>query len=105
MVIEVESPCTPASGGCCGSSVAEVTDILTHSISTVLQWCGIGNAHDCEDIVLVLRNTQCTNGVRELVHKLSGVGSRVDLPDLGRVDQGHKNLAVRANSDVLDPLQ
>ena len=39
------------------------------------------------------------------MHKLSGVGSRVDLPDLGCVDQRYEDLAIRANSDVLDPLQ
>jgi hypothetical protein len=65
---------------------------------------GIGIAYDCKDIVLVLRNTHCANGVWELMHKLSGFGSRVNLPDLRRVDQCHEDLPVRANSDVLGPL-
>ena len=38
------------------------------------------------------------------MHKLSGLGSRVDLPDLGLVDQCHKKLAIGTNSDVFDPL-
>ena len=39
------------------------------------------------------------------MHKLSGAGSRVNLPDFRRVDQCHENLAVQADSDVFDPLQ
>lgn len=39
------------------------------------------------------------------MHKLSGTGSRVDLPDLGCVDQCYEDLAIRANSNVFDPLQ
>lgn len=39
------------------------------------------------------------------MHNLSGVGRRVDLPDLGLVDQCHKKLAIGTNSNVLDPLQ
>lgn len=39
------------------------------------------------------------------MHKLSSMEIRVNLPDLRRVDQCHKNLAVRTNSDVLNPLK
>ena len=75
------------------------------SVNNGSPWWVIGNAYYCKDIVLVLRNTHCANGVWELMHKLSGFGSRVDLPDLRCVDQCHEDFAVRANSDVLDPLQ
>ena len=74
------------------------------SVNNGSPWWVIGNAYYCKDIVLVLRNAHCTKGVRKLMYKLRGVESRVYLPDLRRVDQCHENLAVRANSDVFDPL-
>lgn len=103
--IEVQSPCTPTSSGGCGGSVTEVANILMQSVNNGSPWWVIGNAYYCKDIVLVLRNAHCTKGVRKLMYKLRGVESRVYLPDLRRVDQCHENLAVRANSDVFDPLQ
>jgi hypothetical protein len=102
--IEVQSPYAPtSSGGCCGS-VAEVADVLMYNVSTRFQYQDKGIAYDCENIVLVLRNAHCADGMRELVYKLSRLRSRIDLPDLGRVDQCHEDLAVGANSDILDPL-
>jgi hypothetical protein len=86
VTIEVESPCTPTSSGGCGGSVAEVADVLIRRMSARSQYQGENIAYDCKNIVLVLRDTHGTNGMRKLMHKLSGFGSRVDLPDLGRVD-------------------
>lgn len=105
VAIEVESPCTPTASGGCGGSVAEVADVLMYSVSTRSQYRGKEIAYNCENIVFIFRDAHCTNGVRKLMHKLGGVGSRIDLPDLGRVDQCHKKLAIGTNSDVLDPLQ
>jgi len=105
MAFEVESPCTPTPSVGCGGSVAEVADILICSISIESQFSGRGIAYDCEHVVLVLSDTQCTYRVREYMHKLSDMGSRVDLPNLGRIDQCHEDLAVRANGDVLNPLR
>ena len=102
--IEVESPCTPTSSGGRRGSVAEIADVLMYSVSTRSQCWGKGAAYDRKDILLILCNAHRANGVREFVHELSGMGSKIDLPDLGSVDQCHENLAVRANSDVLNPL-
>lgn len=102
--VEVKCPCTPTPSGGGSGGVAEVADVLTYNVSTRSPYRSKGIAYDRKNIVLILRYAHCADGVRKLVHELSGVGSRVDLPDLRRVDQCHEDLAVRANSDVLDPL-
>ena len=102
--IEVKSPCTPTSSGSGGSGIAEVADVLICSISNRSQWWVTGIAYDCKNIVFVLRDTHCADGMRELVHKLIGMGGWIDLPDLRRVDKCNEDLAIRANGDILDPL-
>jgi hypothetical protein len=60
--------------------------------------------YNSKDIIAILRNAHCADDVRKLMHKLGRLASRVDLPDLGLVDQCHKDLAVGSNSNVLNPL-
>jgi hypothetical protein len=60
--------------------------------------------YNSENIVAILRNTHCADNIRKLMYKLGRLASRVDLPDLGLIDQRHEDLAVGSDSNVLNPL-
>ena len=54
---------------------------------------GDGTYHR-KDIGIILGDPEYAVGTFELVHKLSGLSSWVDLPNLRHIDQSDQNLAV-----------
>jgi hypothetical protein len=52
------------------------------------------STHYRKNVGIILGNPEYAVGTFELVNKLGGVSSWVDLPDLGHVDQSGQNLAV-----------
>jgi len=85
VTIEVEPPRAPAADSSKTGGVAEVANI------------------HCKDVGIIFGNPQRADRTIELVHKLDGIGSWIDLPDLRFVNQSDQDLTIGPDRYVFDP--
>jgi len=93
--IEVQAPRAPAAESRKTGAIAEVANVLESPVSVSHHGIPRGDGtYYCKDVGIILGDPENAVGTFELVHKLGGVSSWVDLPDLGHIDQSGQNLAV-----------
>jgi len=63
------------------------------------------NTYHCKDVGIIFGNPQRADRTIELVHKLDGIGSWIDLPDLRFVNQSDQDLTIGPDRYVFDPLK
>lgn len=93
--IEVQAPRAPAAESRKTGGIAEVANVLRSPVSVFIHDIPrVDSTHYCKNVGIILGDPEYAVGTLELVRKLGGMSSWVDLPDLGHVDQSGQNLAI-----------